>query len=32
MAYHRAISKGLDPDLPRHLDAVVYLDAAALAG
>jgi glucosamine--fructose-6-phosphate aminotransferase (isomerizing) len=31
MAYYRAINKGLDPDLPRHLDAVVYLDATALA-
>jgi glucosamine--fructose-6-phosphate aminotransferase (isomerizing) len=31
MAYYRAIGKGLDPDSPRHLDAVVFLDAAALA-
>lgn len=30
MAYHRAISKGLDPDLPRNLDAVVFLDVATL--
>ncbi len=26
LAYHRAISKGLDPDRPRHLDAVVVLE------
>lgn len=26
LAYHRAISKGLDPDRPRHLDAVVFLE------
>jgi glucosamine--fructose-6-phosphate aminotransferase (isomerizing) len=32
LAYHRAISKGLDPDNPRHLDAVVFLDAAAFIG
>ncbi len=25
MAYHRAMAKGLDPDRPRNLDAVVYL-------
>ncbi len=25
MAYHRAMAKGLDPDRPTHLDAVVYL-------
>jgi glucosamine--fructose-6-phosphate aminotransferase (isomerizing) len=30
MAYYRAIEKGLDPDSPRNLDAVVFLDAAAL--
>jgi glucosamine--fructose-6-phosphate aminotransferase (isomerizing) len=24
-AYHRAVSKGLNPDAPRHLDAVVQL-------
>jgi competence protein ComEC len=30
LAYHRAASKGLDPDNPRHLDAVVTLDVAAL--
>jgi glucosamine--fructose-6-phosphate aminotransferase (isomerizing) len=28
LAYHRAISKGLDPDNPRHLDPVVFLDVA----
>ena len=28
LAYHRAIAKGLDPDNPRHLTAVVYLDPA----
>ena len=28
LAYHRAISKGFDPDNPRHLTAVVYLDTA----
>lgn len=28
LAYHRALSKGLNPDKPRHLTAVVYLDAA----
>jgi glucosamine--fructose-6-phosphate aminotransferase (isomerizing) len=32
LAYHRAASKGLDPDNPRHLDAVVTLDVAALTG
>jgi fructoselysine-6-P-deglycase FrlB-like protein len=26
MAYHRARAKGLDPDQPAHLDAVVKLD------
>ena len=26
LAYYRAISKGLDPDRPRHLQAVVHLD------
>lgn len=26
LAYHRAVSKGLDPDNPRHLQAVVHLD------
>lgn len=25
LAYHRACAKGLDPDRPRHLSAVVYL-------
>lgn len=29
LAYHRAIAKGLDPDNPRNLTAVVYLDTAA---
>jgi glucosamine--fructose-6-phosphate aminotransferase (isomerizing) len=29
LAYHRAISKGLDPDNPRNLEAVVSLDSAA---
>ena len=28
LAYHRAISKKLDPDNPRHLTAVVHLDTA----
>lgn len=28
LAYHRAIAKELDPDNPRHLTAVVYLDTA----
>jgi glucosamine--fructose-6-phosphate aminotransferase (isomerizing) len=26
MAYHRALTKGLNPDQPRHLDAVVTLE------
>ncbi|MBN1260522.1 MAG: SIS domain-containing protein [Anaerolineae bacterium] len=30
MAYYRALAKGLDPDNPRHLSAVVHLDARAL--
>lgn len=30
LAYHRAITKGLDPDNPRNLTAVVFLDTAAL--
>jgi glucosamine--fructose-6-phosphate aminotransferase (isomerizing) len=29
LAYHRAVSKGLDPDAPRNLDAVVKLDSAS---
>jgi len=29
MAYHQAIARGLDPDRPRHLESVVYLDPAA---
>jgi glucosamine--fructose-6-phosphate aminotransferase (isomerizing) len=29
LAYHRAITKGLDPDNPRNLEAVVSLDSAA---
>lgn len=28
LAYHRSLAKGLDPDNPRHLTAVVYLDTA----
>lgn len=28
LAYYRAMSKGLDPDNPRHLTAVVHLDTA----
>ena len=28
LGYHRAIAKGLDPDNPRNLTAVVYLDTA----
>ncbi len=30
LAYHRAMVKGLDPDNPRNLTTVVYLDAATL--
>jgi glucosamine--fructose-6-phosphate aminotransferase (isomerizing) len=30
LAYHRAISKALDPDTPRHLSAVVFLDGKTL--
>jgi glucosamine--fructose-6-phosphate aminotransferase (isomerizing) len=30
MAYYRALVKGLDPDNPRNLNAVVYLDTASL--
>lgn len=26
LAYHRAVSKGLDPDAPRNLQAVIHLD------
>ena len=29
LAYHRAVGKGLDPDNPRNLQAVVFLDPAA---
>ena len=29
LAYYRAVSKGVDPDNPRHLTAVVHLDMAA---
>ena len=29
MACHRAVGKGLDPDTPHNLEAVVYLDPAA---
>jgi len=32
LAYHRAIGKGLDPDNPRHLEAVVHLGATSLTG
>lgn len=28
LAYHRALTKGLDPDNPRNLEAVVSLDSA----
>lgn len=31
MAYHRSMSKGMDPDNPRNLEAVVSLDSAAFA-
>ncbi len=31
MAYHRAMAKGLDPDNPRNLSAVIHLDEDALA-
>jgi glucosamine--fructose-6-phosphate aminotransferase (isomerizing) len=31
LAYHRSIGKGLDPDNPRNLEAVVSLDTAAFA-
>jgi glucosamine--fructose-6-phosphate aminotransferase (isomerizing) len=31
LAYHRSISKGLDPDNPRNLEAVISLDPAAFA-
>ncbi|MEZ4683334.1 MAG: hypothetical protein R2932_54915 [Caldilineaceae bacterium] len=31
LAYHRALSKGLDPDRPRNLQAVIYLDRADFA-
>ena len=30
MAYYRSIAKGLDPDNPRNLSAVVHLDAETL--
>ncbi len=30
LAYHRAVSRGLNPDAPRHLTAVVHLDEEAL--
>jgi glutamine---fructose-6-phosphate transaminase (isomerizing) len=32
MAYHRSVSKGLNPDRPRNLDAVVVLDREDLVG
>lgn len=28
LAYYRSVGKGLDPDNPRHLNAVVFLDAS----
>jgi glucosamine--fructose-6-phosphate aminotransferase (isomerizing) len=28
LAYYRSLAKGLDPDNPRHLTAVIYLDTA----
>ena len=31
MAFHRSINKGMDPDNPRNLEAVVSLDSAAFA-
>lgn len=31
LAYHRATSKGLDPDSPRNLSAVIFLEASAFA-
>ena len=31
LAYHRAMAKGLDPDRPRNLEAVIYLDETAFA-
>jgi glutamine---fructose-6-phosphate transaminase (isomerizing) len=31
IAYHRAIAKGLDPDHPRHLEAVVSLDESSFS-
>ena len=30
MAYHRSVGKGLDPDRPRNLDAVVFLNPVTL--
>lgn len=32
LAYYRAIAKGLDPDNPRNLTAVIQLDPAELTG
>jgi glucosamine--fructose-6-phosphate aminotransferase (isomerizing) len=29
LAYYRAIGKGLDPDRPRNLDPVVFLDESS---
>lgn len=29
LAYHRSVAKGLDPDSPRNLEAVVSLDSSA---
>jgi glucosamine--fructose-6-phosphate aminotransferase (isomerizing) len=31
LAYYRAMAKGLDPDSPRNLEAVIYLDETAFA-
>jgi glucosamine--fructose-6-phosphate aminotransferase (isomerizing) len=31
LAYYRAISKGLDPDRPQNLDAVVSLDRSSFS-
>jgi glucosamine--fructose-6-phosphate aminotransferase (isomerizing) len=31
MAYYRAQAKGLDPDNPRNLSAVIYLDDEILS-
>jgi glucosamine--fructose-6-phosphate aminotransferase (isomerizing) len=31
LAYHRAVGKGLDPDRPRNLESVVYLDESSFS-